>query len=984
MKTRVTHLAAFLALSVVVTVIWSAATAGGNVGRGAEAESALKAKWIWKDQSDYNPYNQMIVARKRFTLDRVDQATLRITADSFYRLYVNGQWVNDGPCRSWPEHFQYDVLDVTPYLRVGKNEIRVLARYYGVGDFHKVPKQAGLLVDLDVARAGSPAVSIASDGSWEVAESRALVRNTPKQSVQMEPAEIYDARLEDQLKFSAARELFAADKGPWKDLHPRDVALMTRQPVALQGFLGAKVVKAEGRNFCMPVARLVNPGVIEANNHASCACGMATLLENAERLTLGLETENMRVSIDGRQTRDGKVDLAPGRHLVLAFVCNVFGHDKEKTVRLLNPTGYKLVNPLGAGDANPWCFIRFPEYAYTGNDLVRAPFDKEVPKLAEIGAGYPQAVDQALRTVKSPADFSARLGARAERMPADQMFVEEISWKFRGRQVVGDAAKLVDAPTALMHQNPELTTVLPSSEGDVELLYDLGVQDCGYWAFELLADAGVAVDMFAVEYIAPDGRIQHTGAGYRNGMRYITRQGLNRFTSLKRRSGRYLFVTLRNQKSPVRIRHLQLIESTYPVAVVGSFASSDARLDKIWEISTRTLKLCMEDTYTDCPLYEQTHWVGDARNESLFGYSVFGAVDLGRRCIRLTGQSLERFPITGCQTPSGWDVLLPAWSFLWGISTWDYYWATGDKQFLGEIYPAVIRNLRGAEKHTNEQGLFSGPFWNMFDWSGADQGPKTVLHNSMFVVGAIDAALKDAEVLGDTRHTAWLKAFRARLVSGINKLWDAKKGAYPDSIRDDGTISPSTCQHTSFLSILYGIVDPAHLGEARRNLLDPPLGMVRIGSPFAVLYLYETLEKLGLEDEIIRQIYQNYLPMLEAGATTVWESFPTGTTGQGGFPTRSHCHAWSSAPSYFLNRIVLGIKSTAAGAGSVEISPRLAGLTWARGAVATPRGPIAVAWTLAGNVLDVTCTAPEGVQVTFVKNASHAGKAVKLNGVAVP
>ena len=38
--------------------------------------------------------------------------------------------------------------------------------------------------------------------------------------------------------------------------------------------------------------------------------------------------------------------------------------------------------------------------------------------------------------------------------------------------------------------------------------------------------------------------MQHTGDNH-NGLRYITRAGLNRFTSLKRRAGRYLFLTLR-------------------------------------------------------------------------------------------------------------------------------------------------------------------------------------------------------------------------------------------------------------------------------------------------------------------------------------------------------------------------------------------------------------------------------------------------------
>ena len=82
------------------------------------------AKWIWKKQRNYVAYNQTILARKTFTVGSVEGAKIRITADSTYRLYVNGEWVNDGPGRSWPEHFKYDEIDVASYVRKGDNEIR--------------------------------------------------------------------------------------------------------------------------------------------------------------------------------------------------------------------------------------------------------------------------------------------------------------------------------------------------------------------------------------------------------------------------------------------------------------------------------------------------------------------------------------------------------------------------------------------------------------------------------------------------------------------------------------------------------------------------------------------------------------------------------------------------------------------------------------------------------------------------------------------
>jgi hypothetical protein len=159
--------------------------------------------------------------------------------------------------------------------------------------------------------------------------------------------------------------------------------------------------------------------------------------------------------------------------------------------------------------------------------------------------------------------------------------------------------------------------------------------------------------------------------------------------------------------------------------------------------------------------------------------------------------------------------------------------------------------------------------------------------------------------------------------------------------------------------------------------------MIRVGSPFAALYQFEAMEKLGLEDEIIQEIYRNYLPMLEAGATTVWESFPSGTTGGGQFPTRSHCHAWSSAPNYFLPRIVLGVKATAPGTATAQISPHLTGLTWAQGRVATARGPISVVWRLQDDRVEITAAAPAGVTLSFARNASLNGKQVVFNGNAI-
>jgi alpha-L-rhamnosidase len=943
-------------------------------------DTSLTAKWIWKDQDSYHPYQQVVVAQKILRLASVKQAEMRITADGGYRLFVNGEWVNDGPCRSWPEHFQYDRIDLMPYLVNGENEIVAIVRHWSVGNFHTVPQQAGLLAQLDLIFTNGNRKRIKTDRSWLVADAPAWIPRTPKVSIQMEPQEYYDARLEDDLVFEPAVELYPALEGPWHDLHARDSVLLNRKSLPLRSFKGANIVRRQyTRDYCVPVARLVHPALVEANRSVSLAGGMCTLLQVNSPTRVEVTASDFLVSIDGITQMDGFYNLDAGTHFMTGLSIPLFGHNKERSIRFRDlPPAVFLINPIDSSSSNPWVWIDVEGFDLVMDDMIWPENQNLDTHREKMAALYE---DWSLRLSREADNFDKLRtvqGIQLRCLSAEEMFVTDSHQAFLDREVLGDGVDLIVHPSGLMHESGEVTMVHPSSEGDVELVYDLGEQTVGYLELDLLAEEGVEIDLFGVEYIARDGAIQHT-FGNRNGFRYITREGINRFISLKRRSQRYLFVTFRRQSRPVRIRKIQLIESTYPIDQQGWFSCSEARFDDIYAISARTLKLCMEDTFTDCPLFEQTHWVGDARNEAVFAFSTFGAQDLARRCIRLAAQSLERYPIVGCQVPSGWDCLLPAWSFLWGISVWDYYMYTGDRQFLKEMWPAVLRNLAGAEKLLDGNGLFSGPFWNMFDWTGIDDKHNTVLHNSMLMVGAINAAVQCARILADRKEQARLSQLGKNIIGNLNRLWDVKKQAYPDSIHANGSISKSVSMHTSFLSILYDIASPDIYPAALNNTLIPPDEMVKVGAPFASMYFYEALEKAGRSNEIIQSIYDNYVPMVEDGATTVWEVFPVSHDRPAGFPTRSHTHAWSSAPLYFLPRILLGIASIEPGGAAYAISPHPSGLSWASGAVATPRGPLQIDWDIKGKTLRIQAKAPKGIRLFFKSNPDIANFNVEHN-----
>lgn len=938
--------------------------------------------WIWAKQKEYNTYNDTIVAIRSFYAINPIKAGISITADSYYRLYINGVWIGDGPARAWPEQYNYDVLDLTPHLRAGENEIKVIARYFGCGTFHSIPQQAGLLAEIRIHHHDGTTETVSTDETWQVATASTWVRNTPKISIQMEPVELYDATHESGLQFASAARLFKSNEGPWKNLQERSVANLTLIQRKIEAFMKASIVSSPGLSFTIPHTRLMNPGLIEANGRVFSPFGIATVLTMDTFGYVSFESSRIdrgffKVAVDGAIIDSNqRIYLSRGPHFVLGFARNIINNDKTISITLNGSTKFSLNNPLDSGCSNPWSYIPMREYAFIQNDMVWRWFAEKLSEGKDVE--YEKTTDGLLKTVCQIEQFQTRFFDKAENLPFEDMFVEDSYHDFHSREEVKEISDQIQNPEALISDENNCTVIQPCGE-NVELIYDLGEQNCGYYSFEVISDAGVLIDLFAVEYISPEGKIQFT-ANNRNGFRYITKEGMNRYVSLKRRSGRYLFITLRNFEKEIRIRNIKLIESTYPVVDTEIFSCSDERLGLIADISARTLKLCMEDVYTDCPLYEQTLWVGDLRNEALFGYYAFGATDIARNSLLLAAKSTARYGMVEAQVPSCWHMILPAWSFLWGIASWEYFWYTGDQDFLITLYPHIIKNIQSAEKLLTKSGLFSAPYWNMFDWAKIDQEHQTVLHNSMLFVGALDAACRCAQQLSDTTNKAYFSSLKQKLIHSINRFWNAEKRTYPDSLSEDGCPSSSSSQHTSFLSLLYDIIEPWHAEDALRNLFDPPDDMDKVGSPFAIMYMYEALEKYGCEAPLILSIVNAYTPMLEAGATTVWESYPQGSLAYDEFPTRSHCHGWSAAPLYFFQRILLGIKQTSPGCTAFEISPNPCGLKQAQGTVKTPFGSIHVSWQLEGDDLSVVCQSPPEIEVQFQNNHSLSGYKVSFSG----
>ncbi|MBO4410687.1 MAG: family 78 glycoside hydrolase catalytic domain [Lachnospiraceae bacterium] len=77
-------------------------------------------------------HNAHVLFRKKLTLGAFRKAVLYISADDYYKLYINGVFVCMGPASSYKWAYRYNRIDVTKYLKAGENVIAVHTYYQGL------------------------------------------------------------------------------------------------------------------------------------------------------------------------------------------------------------------------------------------------------------------------------------------------------------------------------------------------------------------------------------------------------------------------------------------------------------------------------------------------------------------------------------------------------------------------------------------------------------------------------------------------------------------------------------------------------------------------------------------------------------------------------------------------------------------------------------------------------------------------------------
>jgi hypothetical protein len=528
--------------------------------------------------------------------------------------------------------------------------------------------------------------------------------------------------------------------------------------------------------------------------------------------------------------------------------------------------------------------------------------------------------------------------------------------------------KLVDVPgdsvvqlEAILADDDQHALIRTTDEADISFTLDFGRIFTGYPHLEIEAVGGEVIEIACAERLPGEWEPQGPRADARitpfrvlgndaHLCRYTARPGVQEFTRFEWCAIRYMQVVVRNAPRGIRIRHVSAVGTHYPVEAKGSFACSDALLNDLWSIGAYTLKQCMHDAWEDCPSREQRQWLGDVTVEHVAAWAAYGdsAAALTAKFLVQAAESQRSDGLTQMFAPGDHmenGNLIPDWTLQWILCAGDYWALTADLDTIEQIWPSIQKALGWFERMTGPNGLIADmPYWHFMDWAGLGRQGEAAAVNAQYA-GALKVASELADVLQSHRHGEIYATRASRIISVLNERhWDEQRGVWVDMVNTaTGEQQKRVSQHSTAAMALWGDLPSHRVSAALDWVTDsaretktaaPPVvpvgtkldeieGVV-MANTFYGHFVCEALARHGRTEDALAQIRRRFGPMLEAGATTLWEAMS---------PFASLCHGFSASPTYFMARHVLGVAPAKPGFAEIRVAPNLADLDFAEGCV---------------------------------------------------
>lgn len=482
--------------------------------------------------------------------------------------------------------------------------------------------------------------------------------------------------------------------------------------------------------------------------------------------------------------------------------------------------------------------------------------------------------------------------------------------------------------------------ILSLKKDSVFWIQDMGKEMAGYITLEVEASEGAIIDIAYGEHLS-DMRVRSAIKTRNYAFRTVCREGRQKIAFyIHRLAGRYLEVFAYKGVRSVHTIGLHSVE--YPL-VYNKLWLNDRLFNKIYEVSQRTLMLCMHEHYEDCPQREQALYGMDSRNQMLAGYYAFGETDMPRASLELLAQSQRECGLLELIAPGSCIYLIPSFSLAWICALNEYVLFSGDLAFAKEMLP-VAKTIIEFFEIDEEKKIVVTPtgeeMWNFYEWTdgmNVDVEDSQLRYdaplNSFFML-----ALRSYEKLcmwtKNETEASWVQKKIDTIYDGFHKAFYCEENkAYKTYI--DGK-APHFAQLTQALALCSKCVPQEYQNTVRNSLTNDKFVESSLSHS---VYKYDALmqDAENYADFVLSDIENKWGYMLYHGATSFWETI-LGESDFGG--AGSLCHGWSAIPAYIFWRYIIGIYPTSPGCGTMSVIPHCGNVFQAEGTLKIPNGTL--------------------------------------------
>lgn len=432
----------------------------------------------------------------------------------------------------------------------------------------------------------------------------------------------------------------------------------------------------------------------------------------------------------------------------------------------------------------------------------------------------------------------------------------------------------------------------------VYVLFDLGRETAGYFGMDITAGKDTELYISYGEHLS-DLRVRAYTGNRNFAFVYKCTGGRQKFTYyMKRIAGRYIQLHVKNPEN-FEIHGLGIKSCEYPFKEKEHY-TGDRLLEKIYDVSVDTLKLCMHEHYEDCPWREQGMYMMDSRIQMLCGYYAFENTEPQKSALVTFMKSANEKGVLPLTAPSeSVGMTIPAFILMWVVAYNDYLKYTDDTDGMEEMTgfaEKIIKLFRNMYDGTGIVIPNDENYWSFYDWAdGLDNLPwwdltyKNRGYDAPIMLYYITALQSYTAILEKSgKDTADIRNETDMMKEKVNELfWDKKKGMY----KTYSNVPEHFCELTQSLAICTGTVE-------NDDMLKEKLKKGECGVKVTLsmsMFKYEAL--FSDKEWVINDIAEIWGSMLFSGATSFWE------TEKGGYDFNnggSQCHGWSALPIYFL------------------------------------------------------------------------------------